>query len=130
MDHINWLAVLAAAVSAFLLGGIWYGPLFKRAWCREAGIDPEARPKHPARVFGTAFACSLLAAFAFAAFFGPAPDALHAAHNGLLVGAAWIATSFGINYAFAGRSLKLWLIDGGYHVLQFVLYGLVIGLWH
>jgi hypothetical protein len=33
-------------------------------------------------------------------------------------------------FAFAGRSLKLWLIDGGYHVLQFVLYGLVIGLWH
>lgn len=129
MDHINWLAVLAAAVSAFVLGGLWYGPLFKHAWCREAGIDPDARPKHPARVFGIAFAGSLLAAFAFAAFFGPAPDALHAAHNGLLVGAAWVATSFGINYAFAGRSLQLWLIDGGYHVLQFVLYGLVIGLW-
>ena len=41
---INWLAVLVAAVSAFLLGGIWYGPLFKHAWCREAGIDPEAKP--------------------------------------------------------------------------------------
>jgi len=130
VDHINWLAVLVAAVSAFILGGIWYGPLFKAAWCREAGIDPEASPRHPARVFGTAFACSLLAAFAFAAFFHPAPDALHAAHNGLLVGAAWVATSFGINYAFAGRSLKLWLIDGGYHVLQFVAYGLIIGLWH
>lgn len=129
MEHINWAAVLAAAVSAFALGGLWYGPLFKNAWCREAGIDPGAAPRHRAWVFGTAFACSLLAAFAFAAFFGPAPGALHAVHNGLLVGAAWVATSFGINYAFAGRSLKLWLIDGGYHVLQFVLYGLIIGLW-
>ena len=39
---INWLAVLAAAVSAFVLGGIWYGPLFKNTWCREAGIDLSA----------------------------------------------------------------------------------------
>ena len=36
--------VLVAAVSAFLLGGIWYGPLFKHAWCRENGIDPDAPP--------------------------------------------------------------------------------------
>ena len=35
---LNWLAVLAAAMSAFLIGGLWYGPLFKHAWCREAGI--------------------------------------------------------------------------------------------
>ena len=45
-DHaidLNWLAVLAAAVSAFVLGGLWYGPLFKNAWCREAGIDPMRR---------------------------------------------------------------------------------------
>ena len=28
------------------------------------------------------------------------------------------------------RSFKLWLIDGGYHTLQFTLYGLILGLWH
>ncbi|HVI57782.1 MAG TPA: DUF1761 domain-containing protein [Luteimonas sp.] len=130
MHHVNWLAVVVAAASSFALGGLWYGPLFKHAWCREAGVDPDAKPRHPARVFGTAFICSLVAAYVFAAFFGPAPDALHAAHNGLMVGLAWVATSFGINYAFAGRSLKLWLIDAGYHLLQFVLYGLILGLWH
>jgi hypothetical protein len=130
MDHVNWLAVLAAAASAFLLGGIWYGPLFKRAWCREAGVDPDAAPKHPARVFATAFVCSLLAAFAFAWFLGSAPELQRALHAGFMIGLAWVAMSFGINYAFAQRSLKLWLIDAGYHVLQFTLYGLVIGLWH
>lgn len=130
MDHINWLAVLAAAVSAFVLGGIWYGPLFKTAWCREAGVDPDAVPKHPARVFAIAFACSLLAAAAFAWFLGNAPDLHRALHAGFMIGLAWVAMSFGINYAFAQRSFKLWLIDAGYHILQFTLYGLVIGLWH
>jgi hypothetical protein len=49
--------------------------------------------------------------------------------DGAVAGLAIVAMSFGINYAFAQRSYNLWLIDGGYHTLQFTLYGLVIGLW-
>jgi hypothetical protein len=127
---INWLAVIAAAVSAFVLGGIWYGPLFKNAWCREASIDMHAKPGHPGRVFGSAFVLAFIAAIAFAVLLGPAPSLPLGVHHGVLVGFAFVATSFGINYAFAQRSLKLWLIDGGYHVLQFVLYGVILGLWH
>jgi hypothetical protein len=41
-----------------------------------------------------------------------------------------VATSFGVNYAFANRGIKLWRIDGGYHTVQFGLIGLVLGLWH
>ena len=26
---INWLAALASAVVTFVLGGLWYGPLFE-----------------------------------------------------------------------------------------------------
>jgi len=131
MASIHWLGVIAAAVSAFLLGGLWYGPLFKRAWCREAGIDPDCAPKqHPARIFAIAFACSLAAAFVFAWFLGPQPALAEALHAGFMIGLAWVATSFGINYAFVQRSFRLWLIDAGYHVLQFTLYGLILGLWH
>ena len=131
MASINWLAVVAAAASAFLLGGLWYGPLFKRAWCRETGIDPDSASKrHPARIFAIAFACSLAAAFAFAWFLGAQPTPGKALHAGVMIGLAWVATSFGINYAFAQRSFKLWAIDAGYHVLQFALYGLILGLWH
>ena len=130
MHDLNWLAIIAAAVSAFVLGGLWYGPLFKHAWCRETGMDPNAKPGHPARTFGVAFVAALVAAFGFAAYIGPQPALLEAVHAGLFVGVMFVATSFGINYAFAQRSLKLWLIDGGYHTLQFMLYGLILGLWH
>src|SRR5688500_1093098 len=129
MPDVNWLAVLVAAVSAFVLGGIWYGPLFKTTWCREAGVDMEKNARHPAAVFGGAFVLSLIAAWALAALIGrSAPSLEFALHVGFLTGLCFVATSFGINYLFAGRSLKLWLIDAGYHVLQFTLYGLVIGL--
>jgi len=126
---INWLAVVVAALSSFLLGGIWYGPLFKRAWCHEAGVDPCSAPAHPARVFGSAFVASLIAASAFAWFIGPAPGLRMALIDGVVAGFALVAMSFAINYGFAQRRLKLWLIDGGYHTLQFALYGLVLGLW-
>ena len=123
--------MLLATASAFVLGGIWYGPLFKNAWCRENGTDPDAPPAgHPARIFGIAILSALVAAGAFAVYVGPAPALPVALQAGALVGLGWVATSFGINYAFAGRSLKLWLIDGGYHVLQFALYGLILGLSH
>lgn len=130
MEGINLWAVLAAAASAFLLGGLWYGPLFKHAWCREAGVNPDKPNGHPARVFGGAFVLSLIAATVFAMFLGPKPALGFAVGAGFAAGLGWVATSFGINYLFAGRSLKLWLIDGGYHTFQFVLYGLILGLWH
>lgn len=132
MPHVdlNWLAVIAAAVSSFVLGGIWYGPLFKRAWCREAGIDPDAAPRHPARIFATAFGCSLLAALMFALFLGNEASAADGFGAGFVVGLFFVAMSFGINYAFAQRSLKMWMIDSGYHIAQFCLYGLILGAWH
>ena len=50
---------------------------------------------------------------------------------GLAVGSIYglVAMGFGINHQFADRSLKLWLIDGGYFSVQFAVYGLVLGLW-
>lgn len=129
MTDFNWLGVLVAALSAFALGGLWYGPLFKRSWCREAGIDPDAAPPHPARIFAVAFACSLLAAAVFAVFLGPDASAADGLAAGAVVGLFFVGMSFGINYAFAQRGLKLWMIDSGYHVVQFSLYGLILGGW-
>ena len=59
----------------------------------------------------------------------PAANASHAAIQGLAVGAGVVAASFGINYQFANRGATLWLIDGGYHTAQFLIYGLILGLW-
>ena len=103
MPDVDWLAVLVAAVSAFVLGGIWYGPLFKATWCREAGVDMEAKPRHPAAVFGGAFVLSVIAAWALAALIGRnEPSLAFALHVGFLTGLCFVATSFGINYLFDG----------------------------
>ena len=99
--QFNIWAALLAAVSSFFLGGLWYSKaLFGPAWGRAAGIDPEkmkaGQPhRHPARVFGVSFFFSLVAAFAFARLLGPNPELGHALRRGLVVGAAFVAASFG-----------------------------------
>jgi hypothetical protein len=131
MPHTNYLAIVVAAASSFLLGGLWYSEkLFGATWNREAGHGPKGpEGRHPARVFGASIVFALVAAFAYA-WLVPAPaGALEALGQGLAVGACIVAASFGINYQFANRSTRLWLIDGGYHAVQFAIYGLIIGLW-
>jgi hypothetical protein len=126
---MNIWAVLVAAVSSFLLGGLWYSPvLFGKAWNTENG--GAMKPGHPAKVFGISFAFALIAAICFAVWLGAAPALDVALKAGALAGFGFVATSFGINYQFANRTFKLWLIDGGYHLFQFLLFGLVLGLWH
>ena len=130
MVTVNLIAVFAAALSSFLVGGLWYSnALFGKAWQREAGDPRERGEKHPAKVFGFAYVFALVAAFAYAVIVPVPTSAGQAAVYGLIVGAAIVAACFGINYQFANRSMKLWLIDGGYHTVQFLLYGLIIGLW-
>jgi hypothetical protein len=126
---MNIWAVLLAAVSSFILGGLWYSPvLFGKAWNAENG--GEKPPGHPAKVFGISFVFSLVAACLFAAWLGAAPPLETALKAGATVGFGFVATSFGINYQFAQRATRLWLIDGGYHTAQFIVFGLVLGLWH
>lgn len=131
MEQVNFLAVLVAAASAFLLGGLWYSPaLFGKTWAREAGVSDEQPRRHSAIVFGVSFIFALIAATVFALFLGRNPPLTTAVRDGLAIGACWVATSFGINYQFANRTFKLFLIDAGYHVAQFTLYGVILGFWH
>jgi hypothetical protein len=132
MPEFNILAVIAAALATFVLGGLWYSPaLFGRAWQREAGVtDEQMRTSNKALIFGLTFVLSLIAAFVFAMFLGPRPPVNLGLGAGFSAGLCWVAASFGINYLFEQRSLKLWLINAGYHTLQFTIIGLVLALWH
>lgn len=127
--NVNFLAVLVAALSSFLLGGLWYSrALFGVTWSREAGVSAD-KQGHKPMVFVTSYLLAFLAAWLFAALLPTEITAAQATLLGALIGMAWVATSFGINYGFGDRSLTLWLIDAGYHTLQFTLFGAIIGAW-
>jgi hypothetical protein len=122
---INLIAVGVAAVVAYALAALWYSPaLFFQAWQAELG----KRASRPTTLVA-AFLIVLAGTVAFAFFLGrvtPAQGALY----GLTAGFVWVAGSIGINYLFEGKSLRFFLINGGYHTLEFTLIGLILGLIH
>lgn len=132
MPEFNILAAVAAGIAGWLVGAVWYSPvLFAKVWQRETGLSDEQLAKaHMPLIFGTSLVLSVIAALVFAMFLGPKPALALGLGAGIAAGLGWVATSFGINYLFSRRSFTLFLIDGGYHALQFTVIGLVLGLWH
>jgi len=128
---LNWLAVIAAALSSFVLGGIWYGALFDKVWMKAAGVTPEQiKNGNKAVIFGGTFVLALITAATFAIFLGPSIDATTGALYGFTAGLCWVTTSLGSTYLFEHKPLSLFLINGGYRTLQFTLIGLILGAWH
>jgi len=132
MPDVNWIAVLLCAVSSLVLGGIWYSPmLFAKPWQRAAGLSDEAaKSGNMGLIFGLTFVLSLVAAYVFAMFLGRNFGLGPAIGAGASAGLCWVAASLGISYLFERRPLNLWLINGGYHTLQFTLFGLILGWMH
>ncbi|MBL8552036.1 MAG: DUF1761 domain-containing protein [Hyphomonadaceae bacterium] len=131
MPDVNWLAVIAAAASSFVLGGLWYGPLFGKAWQKAAGVtDEQIKTSNTGVIFGGSFALALVQAGVFAMFLGPKPALGFATAAGFAAGLCWVAAAFGIVYLFERRPLAHGLINGGYNTLAFTLIGAVLGLWH
>ena len=129
MPEIKWTAVMVATATAFVLGGLWYGPLFSKPWMREMGVGLDFKPRYPRSIlFGVAIGASFICALVFAAFIGPAPSPGLAIGAGLAVGLGWVAPCMVTTYLFANRSITLLAIDAGYPVVQFALYGLVFAL--
>ena len=129
MPEINWLAVALCAGSSLFLGGVWYSPaLFGKAWQDAAGLSADELAKgNMPKIFGLTLVLSFIAAAVFAMFLGPNFGIGPATAAGFSAGLCWVAASYGITYLFEHRPLKLWLVNGGYHTLQFTLFGAIIG---
>ena len=132
MPHINWFAVLAASLSTFALGGLWYSPaLFGRAWMTVNNLDNEQLAKsNMAKIFGLAFVFAVIMAANLAAFLAePKTTATWGATAGFLAGFGWVALGIATIALFERRSAKYVLINGGYMTVAFVLMGLILGAW-
>lgn len=130
-SFLNYWAILVAALSTFLLGGIWYSPaVFGKAWMRENGFTEEDLKKgNMVKIFGLAFLLGLVAAINLAMFMGPDVDFSMGAFYGFLAGFGWVATFVGTHYLFERRSFKLFLINAGYSVVALTIMGIIIGVW-
>jgi hypothetical protein len=133
MPALNYWAILVAALSTFLIGGLWYSPaLFGNVWMRENGFTEEGmKNSNMVKIFGLAFVLGLIAAVNLAMFLGDGPevDAGSGAFYGFLAGFGWVATFVGTHYLFERKSFRLFLINAGYSVVALTVMGLIIGAW-
>jgi hypothetical protein len=134
MDYstINYFAVLAAAVSTFVLGGLWYSPmLFGKAWMRANNFtETEVQTFSKARMFGWSIVFSLLMAINLAMFLGgPGTNATWGMTAGALTGLGWVAMAIAIIALFENKSWAYIAINGGYMTIAFTIMGLIIGAW-
>lgn len=135
-SQINIFAVFLAALSSFMLGGLWYSPLlFGKAWMKETGLSEEAtKNANMIRTFSFAFIASLVISINLAMFLdmflGPERTLETGLFYGFLAGFGWVAMAFIINDVFEQRSFKLSLINAGYHTIAFTIMGGIIGVWH
>ena len=129
-SSINWLSVIVAAVSAFLIGGIWYGPLFGQAWMRASGFTEEALSKrNMPMVFGLSLLLALLAAFNLEMFIGAEATVGCGTMAGFLAGFGWVAAFLGILYLFEMKSMAAFLINAGYCITALTAMGAILGAW-
>jgi hypothetical protein len=127
LSKVNYIAVLAAAVSSFLIGGLWYSPvLFARAWMREANLSEDQLRKKVAQTFAGAFVLSFVVALNLAFFLGTNATLGWGAGAGALAGVGWAAASLATVFLFERRSITLMVIDGGYLAVSYTAMGVII----
>ncbi len=129
MGNVNFLAVFLGALAFFVVGALWYGPVFGKAWKALIGHDGIRLP-YPASstpvpvIMGLAFLFELLIALMLGhniARTNPAPHVIMMMAVGF--GATIMAPALGINYLFQQRPGKLFAIDAGYFIVGMAAMG-------
>jgi hypothetical protein len=129
MANANLLAILIAAACGFLVGGVWYGPLFGKTWQREIELSDDAlQSANMLKIYGTAFLFSVLSAV----FLGHLlshfdTDFYRTMMISVGIAFGFIVPAIGTNYLFGRKSGTLFAIDAGYWIIFYAAMGLVFG---
>lgn len=133
---VNYLAILVAAVAGLVVGSVWYSPiLFGREWVKLMGWTKARMLKRKKQGVGEAyllsFIGSLIAAFVIAQFVEL--TGATTIREGVQVAAlAWLgfaATAAAADYVFAGKTVKLYLINYLFHLVAFAVMGAILAIW-
>lgn len=131
-SKINYLAIVAATLSTFVLGALWYSPLlFGKAWMRVNGFsESEVAAFSKARMFGWSFVFALVMSLNLAMFLAaPGTNVVWGMAAGALAGVGWVAMAIAIIGVFENRSWGYIAINGGYMIVAFVIMGAILGAW-
>lgn len=136
---VNPLAILVAAIAAWIVGGVWYGLLGKH-WVEAQGFTMETFKEKQAAIKGTpaswlpfvvVFVADLIIAWILSGIM--AHIGAFSVRGGLISAAfvwfGFVLTTLVSNYAFNHRGVRLMAIDAGAWLFAFLVIGAVLGAW-
>jgi hypothetical protein len=130
--HVNMMAILVAVVANFILGFIWYTPLFGKAWAKELGFDTSIKPPTSALLKGMVFMVigNFLMAWVFAhnmAAWSFVPGANTMSPIATIMSSSiftWLGFYVPVDLssvAWEMKSWKLFFINTGYHLMMLLV---------
>lgn len=135
--QVNMVAVLVAVIANFILGFLWYTPLFGKAWAKEMKFDTSVKPPSGALAKGMIFMVigNFLMAYVFghniaAWSFVPGMEQMSIA--GRIASAAiftWLGFYLPVDLsdvAWEGKSWKLFAINTGYHFMMVLVAAVIL----
>lgn len=128
-------AILASAASSMIIGFVWYGPLFGKAWARYSGWTEEKIKTVSGKSMGLTYGLTLIAAIVSSLALTVLSRSLGAttARDGLMIGAlagvGLAAMALATNFLFEHRPLGFWLIVAGYEVIFMAVAGVIVTIW-
>jgi hypothetical protein len=135
--HISWTAVLVSVVANFILGFIWYTPLFGKAWAKENGYDTNMKPAPGELAKGMTFMIigNFFLAYVFAhniAAWGYVPGTKEAPIFASIISSTvftWLGFYLPVDLgtvAWERKSWKLFGINTGYHFMMLLVASIII----
>ncbi|MBI4433400.1 DUF1761 domain-containing protein [Candidatus Uhrbacteria bacterium] len=138
MIVINYWAVLVCAVLAMVAGSIWFGPIFGKKWMEIVGVKPEdlekrkEMQKHAGPLYGIQFILVLFQAYVLAHYIAGWKEA-SGLENAMWIWAAFVMPIVAGSAMWNNDARRIawarFLIQAGYQLVLFVLFGLILGAW-
>ncbi|MBS1866464.1 MAG: DUF1761 domain-containing protein [Acidobacteria bacterium] len=131
----NYAAVIVAAIVYWLLGAVWYGMFFNKAWMQLENIPKEQieamKGAAVAIPYVIALVLGLIVAFVLAQLcsWRNATTAAKGASLGVLLWLGIVAPITYTTHMFEMRPLNLFLINEGYVLVGLLLMGAIVGGW-
>ena len=129
LGSINWLAVIVCVVVSMVSGSLWYNPkTFFPAWWKVVGAG---REQPGMENMGMTWGLTVLSSFVQAVAMSFMVNAMDTpgALTGFMLWLGFIAPTYLVNKLFAGHGLKVWAIEIGNHLVNFVLFGAILAAW-
>ena len=134
-NHVNYMAVLVAALANFAFGALWYSPIMvAKKWAelvfKGQNFEEATKGANMAVIFGTALILGVVQALGLSFILANnAPSFLYGALAGLAVALLFVVMNTWKNALFERRSFTYVIINGTHDIIVFILMGGIIGVW-